>query len=157
MYVAPFRAPLIEAINLNPIFINYVLFSAIKVDNSSIEYYFDCGSAETIETTETTEIEAPSTTVRLLNTASTHTPTYVLNVIWASLVLQLLIRIRWTKLILNANVFEPILSRIKGKPYLLCFIRPVCVRACVCVLVVGASAIHIASSCIMVHCNPVVR
>lgn len=84
VYVASNKVPLIEAINLQPIHINYILFSSIKVDNSSVEYYFDCGDVKE-ETPIVTEVPMKCT-------ASTHTPTFVLNVIFTSLALNLLIR-----------------------------------------------------------------
>lgn len=79
VYVAFYKAPLIEAINLHPIRINYILFSSIKVDNTSIEYYFDCGDDKysTVEMPIETPIviEAPKKC-----TASTHT--YTLTFVW---------------------------------------------------------------------------
>lgn len=107
VYVAPFNELLMEAINLQPIYINYVLFSAIKCDNSSIEYYFDCG--------KNAENAAPKMLTDAQNipkgTASqhTHTITFVMNIFFTALAVQslLIVRIRW---LWKLCIFEHIIS-----------------------------------------------
>lgn len=85
VFASPFNIMLIEAINLKPIFIKYIVFSGIEVVNSSIEYYFDCGNAENVLSTE-----AP----HIANTASTHMHAIAFTVVFVQL---LIMRIRWKR------------------------------------------------------------